>query len=552
MDPIRGSYRGRLHVVVERHRRELLRMERAGASEMVRAYGEMWQRLNVEIQRLVQELADLGGQGWTEALFLPRQPGGPAIQRPPGTYSPSIRWQLSRLEALQRQVEAELRQFAAFAESRIVAGQREAVEAASEHLAEILMTSTAPGVHVRWDRLPVEAVSDLVGFTRRGSPLRALLDELGPEASAAVRDGLIQGLAIGQNPREIARRIRKELGGDLTRLLRISRTETLRAYREATRRNYQANDDIIAGWRWLAAKQPRTCAMCLAMDGSFHTNDEELDDHPNGRCAYVPVLRGEEGDGPQWETGAEWLEKSNEDIQRQVLGDAGYEAYKAGAVTLRDYVGQKHDKDWGSTRYARSLKEILGKEGAQRWGQIARWEKLPDEKLIPALVRSEIEPTPHLLERVQGYVAGRGFDPQRMQEAGQEVHSAQIEWQGRIVTRSDRLSVLDAHYLKHVIKRGEWPQGTTLEEYTESIRAVVQDPNSGIMASWLRGRWRLNFMANVPEMRPHWGTDWIVVEYDVARGWWYTAYRAWDDLDHVTKDKRRGGIRWLRPLTNKP
>ena len=103
-----------------------------------------------------------------------------------------------------------------------------------------------------------------------------------------------------------------------------------------------------------------------------------------------------------------------------------------------------------------------------------------------------------------------------MQEAGQEVHSAQIEWQGRIVTRSDRLSVLDAHYLKHVIKRGEWPQGTTLEEYTESIRAVVQDPNSGIMASWLRGRWRLNFMANVPEMRPHWGTDWIVVEYDVA------------------------------------
>jgi acetolactate synthase regulatory subunit len=132
-------------------------------------------------------------------------------------------------------------------------------------------------------------------------------------------------------------------------------------------------------------------------------------------------------------------------------------------------------------------------------------EKLPDEKLIPALVRSEIEPTPHLLERVQGYVAGRGFDPQRMQEAGQEVHSAQIEWQGRIVTRSDRLSVLDAHYLKHVIKRGEWPQGTTLEEYTESIRAVVQDPNSGIMASWLRGRWRLNFMANVPEMRPHWG-----------------------------------------------
>ena len=507
-------------------------MERAGASEMVRAYGGVWQRLRVAIESLAKQYNDAAAVN--------------------DEISPSWVFEFNRLYNLQRQTEAEMRHFIDAAEARIVENEREAVAAAGQHFDELMTVSAGPGVVGRWDRLPVEAVSDLVGFTADGSPLRELLDELGTDASQKVRDGLIQGLALGQNPRQVARAIRGELGGNLVRALRIARTEQLRSYREATRRNYEANSDIIAGWRWLAAKQPRTCAMCLAMDGTFHTLDEHLDDHPNGRCAYVPVLRGEEGDGPQWETGAEWLEKSNEDIQRQVLGDAGYEAYKAGAVTLRDYVGQKHDKDWGSTRYARSLKEILGKEGAQRWGQIARWEKLPDEKLIPALVRSEIEPTPHLLERVQGYVAGRGFDPQRMQEAGQEVHSAQIEWQGRIVTRSDRLSVLDAHYLKHVIKRGEWPQGTTLEEYTESIRAVVQDPNSGIMASWLRGRWRLNFMANVPEMRPHWGTDWIVVEYDVARGWWYTAYRAWDDLDHVTKDKRRGGIRWLRPLTNKP
>lgn len=349
--PLSGSFRGQIHTIVKRHRRELLRLERAGASEMVRAYGEIWQRLKVEIERLVER--------YMEASAINAEIG--------------VSWvfEFNRLQNLQRQVEEELRHFAAFAESRIVAGQREAVDAAGQHLAEILMTSTGPGVHVRWDRLPAEAVSDLVGFTRRGSPLRALLDELGPEASAAVRDGLIQGLALGHNPRKVARAIRGKLGGNLVRALRIARTEQLRSYREATRRNYEANSDIIAGWRWLAAKQPRTCAMCLAMDGSFHTLKEHLDDHPNGRCAMVPVLKGEEKKGPQWETGSDWLARQPVETQRRILGNAGAEAYKAGAVKLTDYVGQKRSREWGSTRYAKSLASILGDEEAHKWAERA-------------------------------------------------------------------------------------------------------------------------------------------------------------------------------------
>lgn len=523
---MRGSQRGRLHVVVERHRRELLRLERATASEMVRMYGGIWQRLREAIETLAQQYNTAAAAN--------------------AEISPSWIHEFNRLYNLQRQTEAEMRHFIDAAEARIVENEREAVAAAGQHFDELMTVSAGPGVVGRWDRLPVEAVSDLVGFTADGSPLRDLLDELGDSASQAVRDGLIEGLAIGQNPREIARRIRKELGGNLTRLLRISRTETLRAYREATRRNYQANDDIIAGWRWLAAKQARTCVMCLAMDGTFHTLDEHLDDHPNGRCAYVPVLRGEEGDGPQWETGAEWLEKSNEDIQRQVLGDAGYEAYKAGAVTLRDYVGQKHDKDWGSTRYARSLREILGKEGAQQWGQIARWEKLPDEKLIPALVRSEIEPTPHLLERVQGYVAGRGFDPQRMQLVDKQV--AGHEWKGRLLRENDLLPTLEQHYLKHVVARQEWAEGTTITEYVQTAEDVIRNAESGILAAKVRNRWHMFFVDRVPDVRPHTGSDWVVVQYAVSEGYWWSAYRLWRGVEQLTGLAEREGNRWLRLL----
>lgn len=362
-----GSTRGEIHRIVERHRRELLRLERGAASEMVRVYGGIWQRLQRELNSLLEE--------YNAALEAN------------GEISPSWVYEHDRLHNLQRQVEAELRRFADYAEARIVANERAAVQAAGQHFQEVLAASSSrPGVVARWDRLPTPAIEDLVGFTANGSPLRTLLDELGLAASEAVRSGLIEGLALGQNPREIARRIRGEFGGDLVRALRISRTETLRSYREATRRNYQANSDIIAGWRWLCAKQPRTCAMCLAMDGSFHTLDEHLDDHPNGRCAMVPVLKGEEGAPPVWETGSEWLDKQPEAVQRKVLGNAGYEAYKAGAVTLTDFVGQRKSREWGTTRYAKSLKEIVGAEEARDWRQTAyeREELQKNLRVLPS------------------------------------------------------------------------------------------------------------------------------------------------------------------------
>lgn len=353
-----GSTRGEIHRIVERHRRALLRLERGAASEMVRVYGGIWQRLQRELNSLLEE--------YNAALEAN------------GEISPSWVYEHDRLHNLQRQVEAELRRFADYAEARIVANERAAVQAASRHFQEILTTTARGqrGIVGVWDRLPVPAVEDLVGFTANGSPLRVLLDELGPAASEAVRSGLVEGLALGQNPRAIARRIRQDFGGDLVRALRISRTETLRSYREATRRNYQESG-LVSGWRWLSAKQPRTCAMCLAMDGTFHTLDEHLDDHPNGRCAMVPCLKGDENAPPGWEMGSTWLAKQSEAVQRQVLGNAGYEAYRAGAVTLTDFVGQKQSREWGTTRYARSLMEIVGAEAAKDWRQPATIAQVP-------------------------------------------------------------------------------------------------------------------------------------------------------------------------------
>jgi SPP1 gp7 family putative phage head morphogenesis protein len=350
---------GDIYAVAERFRRELLRCERATTSEMVRAYSESWKRIKVQIDKLTHR--------WWEAVQAGEKPAA------------SWPFEFERLQMLQRQVEAEIGRFARFAETRIAAEQWEAVRAAARYAEQMVDAAMPPGLAYRWDRLPVEAVEDLAGFTQSGSPLRTLLDRLGPAASESIRKALISGLALGKNPREIARQARAALGGNLVRALTISRTETLRACREATRRNYQANNDVVKGWVWHAACDPRTCVMCYAMHGTKHSLEEVLDDHPNGRCAMLPETKSWDELGFEGvqetragvETGELLFAKLTEEQQRQVLGNAGYEAYKAGAVKLSDFVGRKQSSSWGTTRYARSLREILGASEARKWQEAA-------------------------------------------------------------------------------------------------------------------------------------------------------------------------------------
>ena len=348
---------GRIYEVAAEHRRALLAGEREAAARMVRAYGEAWKRIQSELEYITQRIEEARRAGEeVSAAWLYRQ----------------RRWQ-----ALREQVLAEVQRFERQVEESVRAEQAEVVAAAQEHAREQAQAAAqteakAARIATTWNRLPVQATEDQVGFLTDGSPLRTLLMGLGSEAAAGVERALLTGLMTGQNPRKIARFVRQEFGVPLSRALTISRTEVLRSYRESTRRTYQANRHIIRGWRWLAAHQPRTCPACLAMDGSIHPLEEQLDDHPNGRCAMTPVLVDEEP--PARETGVEWFERQDDATQERILGKAGLAAYKAGAVTLQDFVGRRYSEEWGTTRYARSLRQILGPEEALKWRQEA-WEK---------------------------------------------------------------------------------------------------------------------------------------------------------------------------------
>lgn len=340
-----------LEDAIERHRAALLRRERAAASQMVRVYGESWQRLRREIMRIDAREA-FGGRPLTEQERLLDE----------------------HRRLIRPQIEAELRRFASYAADSVRTEQGAAIEAAIANTDEAIRAARPPMQSV-FSKLNPRAVESLVGAASDGSPLRRLFEGIQAGIADDMTATLAKGVALGWNPRFTARELRNVYGVGLTRALVIARTETLRAYNEAAHQNFLNHSDVLDGWVWVAAQQRRTCASCWAMHGSVHPLSERLDDHPCGRCTKAPLVKGRET--PFRRTGGEIFVTLSRDDQRHILGHGMYEAWSDGAVTLtptgqRSIVGRRHDPEWGSMRYARSLRAILGADEADRYIGLAR------------------------------------------------------------------------------------------------------------------------------------------------------------------------------------
>ncbi len=93
--------------------------------------------------------------------------------------------------------------------------------------------------------------------------------------------------------------------------------------------------------------------------------------------------------------------------------------------------------------------------------------------------------TPDELRHVLEHVAQAGFDPTPHARAGGRLTG--LQWQGRILRGNDHLPSAEVHYLRHVIAQREWPVGTTLSQYIDSIQEVVCDARSGVVISEYEG-----------------------------------------------------------------
>lgn len=257
-------------------------------------------------------------------------------------------WKLRRMERYQSllaQTRWQLDLFNAETARQVANEQRVIGRLAIEQAGDLIRSAST--VPIGFDRLPIEAVESMVGLTGDGSPLATLLRAAGPQVEQRMAEALVRSTALGINPRETARRaVRDGLRMGLRRALVIARTEQLRVYREATRQAYIASG-VVKGFRRLATKDSRTCMACLMADGEFYELGETLREHPQGRCALVPVVIGMPA--LTWQSGATWFRAQDAATQRAMLGPGRYTAWRRGAFDLDALISVRHNEVWGDS-----------------------------------------------------------------------------------------------------------------------------------------------------------------------------------------------------------
>ena len=266
------------------------------------------------------------------------------------------------LAEIERRGEAAALRYAAdYAARRLVETAQQSsavVTGAARRLVELSMTDAAALIGAQlpaaWP-LSRPAKPELDAIVQRATTqITSRMWALSDEASEAMRRRLIQGVAAGRNPRDTARLMVRDVQGDfdggLARAQVIARTETIDAYRAGAKAHHEANSDVLAGWVWLAKLSERTCPSCVAMHGTEHDLDEPGPlDHQQGRCSRMPLVKPELVPGaptPTIESGAEWLERQPEGVQRSVLGPRRYEAWKAGGYPASRWAVRRESEAW--------------------------------------------------------------------------------------------------------------------------------------------------------------------------------------------------------------
>ena len=329
----------------------------------MQTYGRTYARLGDAIAALEQSLAQYAGQ-------------------PPIASRASIA-RLEALRSLRNQAADELSRWAVYADQEISqAASREVVAGLNDSRGMVQSYFANPrtqaAIGARFDMLPAEQVETMLGFLDQSSPLHAnFTNQFADAVVRRLEETLIDGIALGYNPRKVAGLIRRELGVGLQWAMTTARTAQLNAYREATRANYVANRDIVDGWIWYAeVGSPRTCMSCIAKHGSRHPVDEVLNDHHNGRCTAIPIVPLAERLGirmPQVESGETYFRGLPEAQQRARMGVGMYEALRNGAFEFPRLSVEYEDPVYGTMNREATLTELAGgEEAARNWTRRAQ------------------------------------------------------------------------------------------------------------------------------------------------------------------------------------
>jgi len=77
------------------------------------------------------------------------------------------------------------------------------------------------------------------------------------------------------------------MNGNLTRALRIARTEKMQIFRESSKMQMEESG-VVKGYEFIAEED--ACELCQSQVGKIFEFNESLELPPYCRCGYLPVL----------------------------------------------------------------------------------------------------------------------------------------------------------------------------------------------------------------------------------------------------------------------
>jgi len=285
--------------------------------------------------------------------------------------------QILRASRAQRALEVARREIIAladFAGVTVVTSLPDVVGPAAAWQARLIASQLPPvagdqaSLAVGFDRVSADAIGAIV--ERSTEQITARTRFLEPHATEAMRQTLIRGVAIGDNPRTAARlmlrRAEGVFNGGLTRALGIARTEMLDAYRSGAAAGQFANADVLAGWVWTAQLDSRTCPSCWSMHGSEHPLDEMgPSDHQQGRCARVPKIKTWRELGFNLAEPVDLLPDARrvfaalpEATKLTIMGPARLHALNAGTASWSDLSMVRSTTGWRDSHVPRPAREL--------------------------------------------------------------------------------------------------------------------------------------------------------------------------------------------------
>lgn len=262
--------------VLDGMRKQLATMTNAQTVALTRAWVEAWDVLAPEFNAAILELIAGAKNGRVAAGVAARN---------------------IRLRDAIQQARAILDELAAQTNVQVTTDVGQAMLDALDHHEALIRSQLPPGqagAAITFTRISPEAIAAMVERTTQ--QIHKATQALPADVERIMKQQLIRGIAVGDNPRRTAARILKlsegRFNGGLTRALTIARTETLDAHRAATQSSEKTNTAILEEWEWHASLTGRTCPSCWSKHGTRHPLDESgPNDHQSGRCSRVTITK---------------------------------------------------------------------------------------------------------------------------------------------------------------------------------------------------------------------------------------------------------------------